>query len=299
MESRSSVNFDIIRVSLNVILSVFQILGAETNLFVPGAHSIASYDYVTTKFQPASKAFIIWSLIFPLCIVYSIYQAIPSQWENSLLRRIGYLTIMSFFSTMLWGILSTTLNPPINISFPAFEWMLAILLSFGVSAPVLLCLRLINITDDTDPITTYQIIFIVVPISLYTGWVTCASFVNISGALQVSGVDNFKITNDLTVGTSIYAIIIGILVSLIIIILRGNITFTCVCIWAYSWIAVRASGRSWKDIETIAFIFIFIFATVALLSQLYHKRHKQNFGSSSRTDMRQSLIPRQNQNPSV
>jgi hypothetical protein len=41
---------------------------------------------------PAGYAFTIWSLIFTLSLGYAVWQALPSERENPLLRRVGWLT---------------------------------------------------------------------------------------------------------------------------------------------------------------------------------------------------------------
>ena len=52
---------------------------------------------------PATYAFAIWGPIFILCLVYAIYQALPSQRENSIFRAIGWWTVGAFITNGVWS----------------------------------------------------------------------------------------------------------------------------------------------------------------------------------------------------
>ena len=54
--------------------------------------------------EPALYAFTVWALIFALSLVYAVYQALPANRENPLLRRIGWYTAGAFACTGLWSV---------------------------------------------------------------------------------------------------------------------------------------------------------------------------------------------------
>jgi hypothetical protein len=66
-----------------------------------------------TLVVPGDYAFVIWTPIFLLALVYAVYQALPSNRENPLLRRVGWFSALAYFSNGVWEIL-----------FPAREFVL-------------------------------------------------------------------------------------------------------------------------------------------------------------------------------
>jgi hypothetical protein len=56
---------------------------------------------------PATYAFSIWGPIFILCLAYGIYQALPAQRENSILRAIGWWTAGAFIANGAWSYIFT------------------------------------------------------------------------------------------------------------------------------------------------------------------------------------------------
>ena len=66
-----------------------------------------------TLVVPGDYAFVIWTPIFLLALVYAVYQALPSNRENPLLRRVGWFSALTYFSNGVWEIL-----------FPAREFVL-------------------------------------------------------------------------------------------------------------------------------------------------------------------------------
>src|SRR3712207_1694400 len=54
--------------------------------------------------EPAPYAFAIWGLIFALSLAYAAYQALPSNRDSQLLRRVGPFTAAAFFCTGLWSV---------------------------------------------------------------------------------------------------------------------------------------------------------------------------------------------------
>src|ERR1035437_9347747 len=92
-----------IRIWGNVTFAITQILAG----FVPqifgwgmgvGQQSASSQ----TPVIPAGYAFSIWGLIFALFVAYAIYQALPKNRENELLRQVGFYTLGAFLFCTVW-----------------------------------------------------------------------------------------------------------------------------------------------------------------------------------------------------
>lgn len=52
---------------------------------------------------PATYAFAIWGLIFLLCLVYGVYQALPAQRQSPLFRAVGWWSAGAFLCNTLWN----------------------------------------------------------------------------------------------------------------------------------------------------------------------------------------------------
>src|SRR5262245_14680407 len=55
---------------------------------------------------PAGYAFIIWAFIYSGSVGYAVFQALPAQQENDLLRRVGFFTAGAFLGTSLWLVMA-------------------------------------------------------------------------------------------------------------------------------------------------------------------------------------------------
>lgn len=60
---------------------------------------------------PAGWTFAVWGPIFLLCAVYTVYQALPSERYNPLLRRIGWPLGLAFVRNGLWTTVQPLQNP--------------------------------------------------------------------------------------------------------------------------------------------------------------------------------------------
>ena len=88
-------------------------------------------DRFQVYFVPAGYVFSIWALIYLGLIAYSIYQALPAQRDNPLLRRTGWLYVLSCVANVAWLFLW---------HYEYFEWTLVamvalLLLALWISEP--------------------------------------------------------------------------------------------------------------------------------------------------------------------
>jgi len=93
---------DVARQTANVVGALFQVV--VTFQAAAGINAVTDGSGPPPLIEPASYAFAIWSLIFGLSLVYAMYQALPVQRANPLLRGIGWWTAAAFACTGLWSI---------------------------------------------------------------------------------------------------------------------------------------------------------------------------------------------------
>ena len=182
-------------------------------------------DKYPTFITPAGYAFAIWSLIYLGLIVFSIYQALPSNTENPRFKNIRTLYILNCAANCLW----------------IYLWHYdQILASLGVMFVILGTLALIN-ANLRNAESFAETWLARIPFSLYFGWVTVATILNFTIALVFLGV-NASEANSILLSSAliVVAVILGILVRF-----KLNIfAYPLAIAWALTAIAVKQSGKT-------------------------------------------------------
>ncbi len=176
---------------------------------------------------PANYAFVIWGLIYLGLFAFAIYQVLPSQRENPNLRKTAYLLTIALVAQSIWVYLF--LSRLFVLSVVA---MLLILLPL-----VVMYLRLGIGTRSTSRAEKWLISF---PISIYLGWISVATIVNIASALYINNWNGFGISAE--IWTAIMVIIATFIASIILIKCQ-DIAYTGVTVWALIAIAIKHWGN--------------------------------------------------------
>jgi translocator protein len=123
---------------------------------------------------PAGYAFAIWSLIYLGLLGFALYQSLPSQRDNPRIARITPLFLISCLANIGW----------------LFTWHYEIL-SLNIVLMLVLLGSLIGIyrqlRADGAQISTGEHWLVWVPFSIYMGWITVATIVNLTVVLYVAG----------------------------------------------------------------------------------------------------------------
>ncbi|EAZ92225.1 hypothetical protein CY0110_24981 [Crocosphaera chwakensis CCY0110] len=192
---------------------------------------------------PASYAFAIWGLIYLGLISLAIYQALPNNKDHPYLQKMGYYLVVSSLAQIVWVFLF--LSRLFVLSTVA---MLAILVSL-----VLLYLKLgISLTS----ISKKQKCLVNFPISVYLGWITVATILNVSLALSWVKWDGFGLSNEIW---TVIMIIIAAILGILIIIDRKDKAYSGVFVWALVAIAVRHLDTLSIAITSGVFAIILVF----------------------------------------
>ena len=125
-----------------------------------------------TPVVPAGYAFSIWSLIFLLAAAYGIWQFLPANRGSALARLTGWPLAGSFAANTLWQVTSQLTGSV------GFGLLLVLLLSLACALTALFLAR-------STPEPGFGPRWIVTPLTgLLAGWLTAASFVNLSSAAR-------------------------------------------------------------------------------------------------------------------
>ena len=130
-----------------------------------------------TLVVPGDYAFIIWTPIFLLALIYAVYQALPANRENRLFRRIGWFSALAYFSNGVWEIL-----------FPAREFVLSQVVFVGITTGAVVAFVLAQ--REAGSGSRFERWLVAPAFGLLAGWVTAAFFVGLVTVLVATGALN-------------------------------------------------------------------------------------------------------------
>jgi hypothetical protein len=201
--------------------------------------------------EPAGYAFIIWTLIYAGCVAYGVFQALPSQAGNQRLREIGYLTASAFLGTAAWLVMARFGWTWLTVV--CIVWMLASL------APVF-----IRLTSRRASLTAAERWVVAFPLSVFTGWVTVATFANTAAALKESGWSDVGLSEP--TWTVLMLLAAGSITAGVTVRSRGNIAYAATVVWAM--VAIAVANLSPGQSTTVAAAAGTV-AVVVVLSAIY------------------------------
>ena len=179
--------------------------------------------FTSVQILPANYAFAIWAPIYIGLIAFGIYQLQPTQRQNPILQRGGYLLILACLAQCAWIYL-----------FLARLFPLSAIAMVGILLPLIGLYQHLDIGQQR--ISQQEQWFINIPISLYLGWITVATVVNVALALYSLNWNGWGIA------PSIWAVImmsVSAAIATYITIQRHDIAYTLVIVWAFVAIAIR------------------------------------------------------------
>ena len=162
---------DVSRQAANVVGAVFQV--AVPVVTGPAVGRVSGEN--PTLVVPGDYAFVIWTPIFLLALVYAVYQALPSNRENPLLRRVGWFSALAYFSNGVWEIL-----------FPAREFVLSQVVFVGITGGAVTAFVLAQRGAGWGG--WFERWLVAPAFGLLAGWVTAAFFVGFVTVLVATGV---------------------------------------------------------------------------------------------------------------
>jgi hypothetical protein len=237
---------DHVRQTANLLLAVGQAASAFfafSSLFASGAEVSQRLfndpSRVVAQILPADYAFTIWGLIFSSSIAYGIYQALPAQRQNSLLRRIGWYTALTFLAVLLW-------SPAAVVTGPFLTTPLFFLGLFG------LITSLYRIHAGGQPLTRAQNWLVLGPLSIFAGYATVGCIANTAAIFVELG------QVDLWPGAVIWSVLLLIAAAAITGFVtwfnHGNLAYAAVVTWAAVGIIVGSLERNQSLIVTLTAI---------------------------------------------
>jgi len=176
---------------------------------------------------PANYAFAIWGLIYLGLISFGIYQVLPAQRQNILLRRCEYFLVIASIAQTIWIFL-----------FLYRLFALSLLAMLGILLPLIVMYLRLGIGKER--VSRNSLWLVGNPLSVYLGWISVATIVNVAIVLFNLKWDGWGL------GPQVWTVIMLIVAALLaatVSIQRVDVAYPLVIIWAIFAIAVRQIDR--------------------------------------------------------
>jgi hypothetical protein len=204
---------------INTLSNVFPLNGVSVG-------NLSNTLFGSVQIIPANYAFAIWGLIYIGLIAFGIYQLQPSQRENPRLRHSGYLLAIACIAQCAWIYLF------LDRLFPLSNFAM-----LGILIPLIVMYQRLEI--GRERVSRQERWFIHLPISIYLGWISVATIVNVAIGLYSLKWDGWGIAPSVwTVVMMAIAAVIAAVVS----IQRQDTAYVLVIIWALVAIAIRQAN---------------------------------------------------------
>lgn len=213
------------------ILTLAAILGTLgvnifSNLFPLNGLNIGEISntlFANVQIIPANYAFAIWGVIYLGLIAFGIYQLTPALRENPPLRHSRYWLVSACLAQIVWVFL-----------FLSRQFVLSVVAMLAILLPLIAIY--LQLKAGQQRVSREDRWLIHTPISIYLGWITVATVVNVASALYHLGWNGGGIAPE--VWTALL-ISISAAIAAYIALKHRDAAYTLVIIWAFVAIAVK------------------------------------------------------------
>lgn len=221
-------NKDLLRqiVTIVAFAGTVAVNGLANGLPLNGQTTGAISDRFPVYFVPAGYVFSIWGVIYLLLLGFTVFQALPSQRENPLLRRIGY-----------WFAVGSVANSAWIFLWHYQQFGLTLLAMVGLLATLTVIYLRLNIGRAQVSAATRWLVHL--PFSVYLGWITVATVANATTVLYIANWDGFGLSAETW---ALVMLVAGGLIASAMIATRRDVAYTLVILWAYVGIVVKQAG---------------------------------------------------------
>lgn len=225
----------IIAFIVNVLSNIFPLNG----LTIGG---ISNTLFKNVLIIPANYAFAIWGLIYLGLFAFAIYQVLPSQRDNPKLQQSGYLLTIASIAQSIWVYL-----------FLSRLFVLSVVAMLLILLPLIAIYLRLGIGNTSA--SRGEKWFIRYPMSIYLGWISVATIVNIASALDINGWNGFGISAELWTAIMV---IIATLLAAIALFQRQDIAYSGVTVWALIAIAIKHWDNSTLKIVGLSCVLLLV-----------------------------------------
>lgn len=245
------------RQALNVVLAIAQVLAIYIAVTLNPSGGLNERSGTEPPIVPAFYVFFIWGLIYAGSLAYALYQALPRHRNNDLLRQIGWWTAGAFAATTLWAVMF------------GLGWLwLTVVCMFTML--ITLLGAFIQCIRYRAPRSMAERVFVVLPISIFTGYITVAAIANTASVLSAYGISIGLSEQTWAVVMLIAAGVIGSFATLVS---RGNVGYALTIIWALIGIVVANLSPQPNTAVAVVAGSMAVLVAIALLRAQASVRH--------------------------
>jgi len=241
--------------NIDILRSVLLILGSMAQVILGGISEIMGWEYTIgrrsmeaqTLVVPATYAFAIWGIIFLGCIIFAILHALPSNRSHTSFRIIGWGATIAFWMNGLWEV---------YVPLYGFDWG-SLVIILMVLIPLISIMFFLRKLDDHRKVFS--------PILLLAGWVSVATFVNMSVTANSMDFNPFQM-NEMT-----HAMLIltsAGLVSGTLALYGGSFSYSIAVCWGYIAIFYVNYDRGEGFIAWVAMAFGILVMVLMMMNKL-------------------------------
>jgi hypothetical protein len=185
-------------------------------------------DRFAIYFVPAGYVFSIWGLIYLGLVAYTIYQALPAQKDNKLLKKIAPVYWIGSLANIAW------------IFLWHYEFFPLTLLAMIILLATLIFIyrQMSEVKSGLEGSLNW---FVRLPFSIYLGWISVATIANVSQVLSSSGWGGWGISD------ATWAVIMTALATVLGLLMvwrEGEIPYALVLVWAFVGIAQKQAASA-------------------------------------------------------
>jgi len=206
--------------------------GAANALPINGQLTAEISDRFHVYVIPAGYVFAIWGLIYLALGAFTVYQALPAQRLDPVLRRLGWLPALTGVLNTAWVLL---------FQYELFVATVPVMVALLVTL-IAIHLRLWERRTELDRPAFW---FVRVPFSIYLGWITVATIANIAQTLQSLGVDGFGVRPELI---ACLVLLTGLAIAVTFVWRFHDAAYGLVIVWAYTGIVVKEAGSAYVPV---------------------------------------------------
>jgi hypothetical protein len=209
----------LLTITVNVLANALPLNGQDT-----GEIS----DRFDIYFVPAGYVFSIWGLIYLGLIAFTIYQALPSQKDNELIKKIYPAYWIGSLANIVWLFLWHY-----NIFSLTLVAMLTILASL-----LYIYVQISKVSSDLD---RNQKWLVKLPFSIYLGWISVATIANVTQVLFFFDWGGWGISS------AVWAVIMLAIATILGLLMLGrenDVAYVLVLVWAFIGISNSQAGTA-------------------------------------------------------
>ena len=167
---------DLARQVVTVVGAIAQVVAGPLGfLFLPEVGAVS--DQNGTLATPADYAFAIWGPIFLLLGIYAVWQALPAQRTNRLLRRVGWPIAVACLGNAIWEVL-----------FPQRQFVAAQIVIVAIFAALAVAFGLLAREARRRELSRGERWLVALPLGMFFGWLTAATLVGFAVTARAIGV---------------------------------------------------------------------------------------------------------------